>query len=92
MSNEKTTNEGFWIPFYDGFLNVLILIGCIAATVAFFIGFYHTSRPEEMILAALSYVGIILALLLSLALLKIFVGIARDIKAIRNKVETLKAE
>ncbi len=88
MKFEAHASGGFWIGFLDSCLNVVIALGLIGSVISLLVGIFNCRSFGAFLLSILVAVLVAFGVLLSVTLLKIAVGAARDLKAIRKVVES----
>lgn len=79
------TDTDFWISGLDTALNITLVVFVLLAVVAFGIGV--AGGDEGILIGLVSAVVILVVGFLTVAGMKIFIGMARDLKAIRKKLD-----
>lgn len=83
--SETVENDQFWINSLNTALNLSLFIFLLAAVITFFA--CAVQGGWSVLIGLLSAVLLVILGFLSVAGLKIFIGMARDLKAIRKKLD-----
>lgn len=82
---EAVEDEQFWINSLNTVLNISLCLFLLAAVVVFFA--CAVQGGWSVLVGLLAAAGLVAAGFLSVAALKIFIGMAKDLKAIRQKLD-----
>jgi hypothetical protein len=84
-TSSAPADSDFWIGGLDTALNITLVVFVLLAVVAFGIGV--SGGDEGILIGLVSAVVILVAGFLTVAGMKIFIGMAKDLKAIRRKLD-----
>lgn len=74
-----------WIGMLDKMTNISLLLILLCAVILFFV--MAANGGVSVLLGLLASAGLVVAGLASAAMMKIFIGMAKDLKAVRQKLE-----
>ena len=84
-ASASSADTDFWIGGLDTALNITLVVFVLLAVVAFGMG--AAGGDEGILIGLVSAVAILVAGFLTVAGMKIFIGMAKDLKAIRKKLD-----
>ena len=85
-AEQETLDQPFdWIGMLDKMTNISLLLILLCAVILFFV--MAANGGVSVLLGLLASAGLVVAGLASAAMMKIFIGMAKDLKAVRQKLE-----